>query len=143
MGLVVGLLAVLGVVLSSLPAPAQTGGPLVIQIDIDHVVHPLTAEIVADGVEQAEARGAAAILIRLNTPGGLLSATEEIIQIMLGSEVPIVTYVSPSGGKAASAGFMILVAGDVAAMAPGTNTGAAHPVMLGGGEMDPILKQKV
>lgn len=143
MGVVIGLLAVFGIVLSSLPAPAQTGGPLVIQIDIDHVVHPLTAEIVADGVEQAEARGAAAILIRLNTPGGLLSATEEIIQILLGSEVPIVTYVSPSGGKAASAGFMILVAGDVAAMAPGTNTGAAHPVMLGGGEMDPILKQKV
>lgn len=139
----VALLAMLGMALTGLPARAQTGSPLVIQIDIDRVVHPLTAEIIADGVKTAESRGAAAVLIRLNTPGGLVSATEEIMQTILGSEVPIVTYVSPSGGKAASAGFMILVTGDVAAMAPGTNTGAAHPVLLGGGEMDPVLKQKV
>lgn len=137
------LIAMLGIALAGHPAGAQTSGPVVIQIDIDRVVHPLTAEIVADGVKEAESRGAAAVLIRLNTPGGLVTATEEIMQTILGSEVPIVTYVSPSGGKAASAGFMILVAGDVAAMAPGTNTGAAHPVLLGGGEMDPVMKQKV
>jgi membrane-bound serine protease (ClpP class) len=143
LGLVAGLLAVIGIVLTGPVAPAQSSQPVVIQIDVDQVVHPLTAEIVANGVAHAESIGAAAVLIRLNTPGGLLSATEEIIQTILGSRVPIVTYVSPSGGKAASAGFMILVAGDVAAMAPGTNTGAAHPVLLGGGEMDAIMKQKV
>ncbi len=122
---------------------AQTTSPLVIQVDIDRVVHPLTAEIVASAVEQAEQRNAALILVRLNTPGGLLSATEDIIQELIGSKVPVVTYVGPSGGKAASAGFLILMAGDVAAMAPGTNTGAAHPVLATGGEMDDVMKAKV
>ena len=82
------------------------------------------------------------MLIRLNTPGGLLSATQEVIQAIVASEVPVITYVAPSGGRAASAGFLILIAGDVAAMAPGTNSGAAHPVLMGG-EMDEIMKQKV
>ena len=122
---------------------ALNAAPRVLQIDLDHVIHPLSAELVAKGVEQAKADGADAILIRLNTPGGLLTATQEVIQSIVGSEVPVVTFVSPSGGKAASAGFMILVAGDVAAMAPGTNTGAAHPVMMGGAEMDEVMKQKV
>jgi membrane-bound serine protease (ClpP class) len=114
----------------------------VLEIDIDRVVHPLTAEIVGQGLAQAERDNASAVLIRLNTPGGLLSATQEIIQKIIASRVPVITYVSPSGGRAASAGFMILIAGDVAAMAPGTNTGAAHPVMIGT-EMDEIMKQKV
>ena len=121
----------------------QTTSPLVIQVDIDRVIHPLTAEIVASAVEQAETRNAALVLVRLNTPGGLLSATEDIIQELVGSKIPVVTYVGPSGGKAASAGFLILVAGDVAAMAPGTNTGAAHPVLAMGGEMDEVMKLKV
>lgn len=114
----------------------------VMEIDIDRVVHPLTAEIIGQGLAQADRDGAAAVLIRLNTPGGLLSATQEIIQKIIASRVPVITYVGPSGGRAASAGFMILIAGDVAAMAPGTNTGAAHPVMMGA-EMDEIMKQKV
>ena len=121
----------------------QTASPLVVQVDIDRVVHPLTAEIVASAVEQAETREATVLLVRLNTPGGLLSATEDIIQALIGSKVPVVTWVGPSGGKAASAGFLILMAGDVAAMAPGTNTGAAHPVLATGGEMDEVMKLKV
>jgi membrane-bound serine protease (ClpP class) len=121
----------------------QSASPLVIQVDIDRVVHPLTAEIVASAVEQAENRNASLVLVRLNTPGGLLTATEDIIQELIGSRVPVVTYVGPSGGKAASAGFLILMAGDVAAMAPGTNTGAAHPVLATGGEMDEVMKLKV
>ena len=103
----------------------------------------LAAELVRQAVEQAETESASAVLITLNTPGGLLSATEEINQAIIASEKPVITYVMPSGGRAASAGFLILVTGDVAAMAPGTNTGAAHPVLLGGGEMDAIMKQKV
>lgn len=127
----------LGVAASALAQPAR-----VMEIDLDRVVHPLTAEIVTQALAQAERDNAAAVLIRLNTPGGLLSATQEIIQKIIASPVPVITYVSPSGGRAASAGFMILIAGDIAAMAPGTNTGAAHPVLMGA-EMDEIMKQKV
>ena len=115
----------------------------VLQIDVEHVIHPLTVEIITQGLEQAEQENAAAVVIRLNTPGGLLNATEKIIQQIVASPVPVITYVGPSGGKAASAGFMILIAGDVAAMAPGTNTGAAHPVMLGGAKMDEVMNRKV
>ncbi len=116
--------------------------PKVLQVDVEHVVHPLTVEIVSQATAQAEADGAAAVLIRLNTPGGLLSATQQVIQTIVASKVPVITYVAPSGGRAASAGFMILIAGDVAAMAPGTNSGAAHPVLMAG-EMDDVMKQKV
>lgn len=137
-GCCVALTAGLGVRLAG-----QTTSPLVIQVDIDRVVHPLTAEIVASAVDQAEKRNTTLVLVRLNTPGGLLSATEDIIQVLIGSKVPVVTYVGPSGGKAASAGFLILMSGDVAAMAPGTNTGAAHPVLATGGEMDEVMKLKV
>ncbi len=114
----------------------------VVAVDVDQVIHPLTAEIIDTAVRQAKADDAAAVLLRLDTPGGLLTATEHIIQTIVASPVPVVTYVTPSGAKAASAGFMILVAGDVAAMSPGTNSGAAHPVMMGGGEMDEVMKQK-
>jgi len=122
-------------------APAQA--PRVLQVDVEHVIHPLTVELVSAAISQAEREGAAAVLIRINTPGGLLSATQEVIQHIVASPVPVITYVAPSGGRAASAGFMILIAGDIAAMAPATNTGAAHPVVLGGGEMDPVMKTKV
>ena len=115
----------------------------VLQIDVDHVIHPLTVEIIAQGLAQAEKNGDSAVLIRLNTPGGLLNATQEVIQEIVSSSVPVITYVAPSGGRAASAGFMILMAGDIAAMAPATNTGAAHPVLMGGAKMDKVMKQKV
>jgi membrane-bound serine protease (ClpP class) len=128
--------------LLAIAASAQAQSARVLEIDVDRVVHPLTAEIVSQGLAQAERDNAAAVLIRLNTPGGLLTATQEIIQKIIASPLPVITYVSPSGGRAASAGFMILIAGDIAAMAPGTNTGAAHPVMMGS-EMDDIMKQKV
>ncbi len=121
----------------------QADAARVLQIDVDHVIHPLTVEIVTQGLAQAEKNGDSAVLIRLNTPGGLLNATQEVIQEIVSSSVPVITYVAPSGGHAASAGFMILMSGDVAAMAPATNTGAAHPVLMGGAEMDKVMKQKV
>ena len=121
----------------------QADAARVLQIDVDHVIHPLTVEIVTQGLAQAEKNGDSAVLIRLNTPGGLLNATQEVIQAIVSSSVPVITYVAPSGGHAASAGFMILMSGDVAAMAPATNTGAAHPVLMGGAEMDKVMKQKV
>lgn len=114
----------------------------VVALTIDGVVHPVTAEIVAHAIDQAESTHAAAVLIRLNTPGGLLDATRQINERINASRVPVITYVTPSGGRAASAGFIILEAGDVAAMAPGTNTGAASPVLMNG-EMDKTMRSKV
>jgi membrane-bound serine protease (ClpP class) len=106
------------------------------------MVHPVTTEIVSSALDRARQEGAVVVIVRLNTPGGLMDAMRETIEKMVAAPVPVVTYVAPSGGRAASAGFFLLEAGDVAAMAPGTNTGAAHPVAMGG-EMDPVMKQKV
>jgi membrane-bound serine protease (ClpP class) len=114
----------------------------VISADIDGMVHPVTTEIVESALARAKQEGAVAVILRLNTPGGLMDAMRETIEKIVASPVPVITYVAPSGGRSASAGFFILEAGDVAAMAPGTNTGAAHPVALGG-EMDAVEKQKV
>ena len=114
----------------------------VIVVDVDGVVHPITTEIVSSAIARAKQENAALLVVRLNTPGGLMDATRETIQQIVSSPVPVVTYVAPSGGRAASAGFFILESGDVAAMAPGTNTGAAHPVEMFG-EMDAEMKEKV
>jgi len=116
--------------------------PRVLAVDVDSVVHPVTVEIVSRALDQAVQEHCQLVLIRLNTPGGLMEAMRETIQKIVASPVPVVTYVTPSGGRAASAGFFLLEAGDIAAMAPGTNTGAADPVLFGS-EMDPIMKQKV
>jgi membrane-bound serine protease (ClpP class) len=114
----------------------------VVAVDVDGVVHPVTVEIVGGAIAQARRDGASLLIVRLNTPGGLMDAMRETIEEIVASPVPVVTYVAPSGGRAASAGFFILESGDIAAMAPGTNTGAAHPVALGG-EMDATMKLKV
>ena len=106
------------------------------------MVHPITAEIVGGALLQARNENASLVLIRINTPGGLMDAMRATIEKIVASPVPVVTYVAPSGGRAASAGFFLLEAGDVAAMAPGTATGAAHPVLMAG-EMDAVMKQKV
>jgi len=139
----VGLRVVCAVVLTAGVFLSAAATPRVLQIDIEQVIHPLTTEILSRGIERAQKEGAALVLIRLNTPGGLMNAMQEIIQKIVASPVPVATFVGPSGGRAASAGFMILEAGDVAAMAPATNTGASHPVLLGGAQLDPIMKQKI
>jgi membrane-bound serine protease (ClpP class) len=123
-------------------APGVLLAALIVTVDIDGVVHPITAEIVGRAVEQAKREHAGAVLIRLNTPGGLAESTRHITEKIVASPVPVITYVTPSGGRAASAGFFILQAGDIAAMAPGTNTGAATPVLLGQ-EVDPVLRNKM
>jgi len=123
-------------------AQAASAPPKVVVADVNGMVHPITAEIVASAIERAQSENAALLLVRLNTPGGLMDAMRETIEKIVASPVPVVTYVAPSGGRAASAGFFILMAGDIAAMAPGTNTGAAHPVSMGG-QMDAVMSQKV
>lgn len=133
--------ATLGILLA-ISAQAASATPKILAVDVDGVVHPITAEIVAGAIAQAKQQNASLLLVRLNTPGGLMDAMEKTIEEMLASPVPVVTYVTPSGGRAASAGFFLLEAGDVAVMAPSTRTGAAHPVALGG-EMDAVMAQKV
>ncbi len=121
---------------------AALAEPRVIALNIEGMIHPITVEKVNRAIERARRENADALLLRLNTPGGLLDATRRLDQALLKSPVPVITYVTPSGGRAASAGFFILEAGDVAVMAPGTNTGAASPVLLNQ-EMDKVMRAKV
>lgn len=115
----------------------------VVKIRLDDTIQPVSDEYIGRAIEQARQTNADAVLIELRTPGGLADSTRSIIEKILASPVPVIVYVAPSGARAASAGFFILEAADVAAMAPGTNTGAAHPVNLGGEKMDDVMKQKV
>ena len=131
------LLVLLAAVASVAPA-----APKVIAVNVGGVVHPVTVEIIGHAIDEATRENAAAVLIRLNTPGGLLDATREITSRIMASRVPVIAYVTPSGGRAASAGFFLLESADVAAMAPGTNTGASSPV-LEGQQMDPVMRNKV
>lgn len=120
---------------------AETPAPRVVVVDLDGVIHPVTTEILKQSISFAVSQDARLLLVRLNTPGGFADATRRSIEVLIASPMPVVTYVAPSGGRAASAGFFILQAGDVAAMAPGTNTGAATPVMLGGTPDETMLKK--
>ena len=115
----------------------------ILKIVINDSIHPITDEYIGRAIAEAEHGKAQALLIEINTPGGLLESTRDIIEKILASPVPVIIYVTPSGSRAASAGFFILESADVAAMAPGTNTGAAHPVSLGGGKMDDTMKEKI
>ena len=122
--------------------PAARQGE-VIHLRLDSIIHPVAAEFIADGVEEADRVGAAALVVELSSPGGLMTSTREISTAILGAATPVVVYVSPAGAHAASAGFFILLSADVAAMAPGTNTGAAHPVGGQGEEIDGTMGDKV
>src|SRR5947209_5937941 len=106
---------------------------------MDRVIHPITVEMLTHAIDQARRELADLLLIRLNTPGGMLEATRQAIEKIVASPVPVVTFVTPSGGGAASAGFFLLESGDIAAMADGTNAGAASAVLLGGQQMDPVV----
>ncbi len=118
------------VVLGSAPL-AQADGTAVV-LDLDGAIGVATAEYIIGGIEEAEERGAALVIIRMDTPGGLVNSMRDIITAILGSDVPVVTYVSPDGARADSAGTYILLASHIAAMAPTTHLGAATPVALGG-----------
>jgi len=112
-------------------------------IKVADAISPGTAEFIKSGIKKAEENEAAVIIIELDTPGGLAESMRLIVQNILGSKVPVVVCVSPSGARAASAGVMITMAADVAAMAPGTNIGAAHPVGMGGKDIDGKMSEKV
>ncbi len=123
---------------AALPSSAE-----VLKIVVNDAIHPITEEYIERALAQADRDKDQALLIELNTPGGLLESTRNIIEKILASPVPVIIYVTPGGSRAASAGFFILESADVAAMAPGTNTGAAHQVTLGGGKVDDVMKEKL
>jgi len=114
----------------------------VLRVVVDGTINPISDEYIERGIQQAGKQHAQAVLIEIRTPGGLVDSTRNIISKILASPVPVIVYVYPTGSRSASAGFYILESADVAAMAPGTNTGAAHPVLMGT-TMDPIMKEKV
>ena len=121
-------------------APAEQATAVV--AELDGIIHPIAAEYVDDTISQAEASQAAVVVIVLRTPGGLLDSTRDIVSRMIASRVPVVVFVGPSGARAASAGFIITVAADVAVMAPATHIGAAHPVSGTGEATDTVAATK-
>jgi membrane-bound serine protease (ClpP class) len=128
--------------LLGLSAGAQQPKPLVLKLSIHDTIQPITAQYLKRGLDEAAQRHAEAVLISLGTPGGLLDSTREMVSAIESSPVPVIIFIEPAGSRAGSAGFFLLEAADVAAMAPGTNAGAAHPI-LEGQTMDPVLKQKI
>src|SRR5688572_9219059 len=121
--------------------PAVTDAQTVISLKIDGSINPASADFIRNGIEKATREKAECIIIHLNTPGGLLKSTRVIVSDILASSVPVVVYVSPEGAHAGSAGVFITLAAHIAAMAPGTNIGAAHPVTLQN-QMDSTMNEK-
>jgi membrane-bound serine protease (ClpP class) len=122
--------------------PAFTQSAPVLKLTIHDTIQPISAGYLERGIAEATRRGASAVLVSLGTPGGLLDSTRSMVQSIERSPVPVIVYISPTGSRAGSAGFFLLEAADVAAMAPGTNAGAAHPI-LEGRQLDPVLKEKI
>ena len=122
---------------------AVSADAAVLHVVVDDVIHPMSDEYIARGLDAAAAQNARAVVIELRTPGGLETSMRKIVENILRSRVPVIVYVAPGGSRAASAGFFILQSADVAAMAPGTNTGSAHPVNMTGEPLDDVMKMKV
>jgi membrane-bound serine protease (ClpP class) len=138
----VGLVALTGLV-SGLAATARAEQPLVEKLVLDDTIQPVSAGMLDRAIALANANGAAALLIELNTPGGMLESTRSMAGAILSSRVPVIVYVTPAGARAGSAGFFLLESADIAAMAPGTNAGAAHPVLEFGGKPDATMNEKI
>ena len=132
----------MGMPIFGIPGSAFAGNEVVI-IELEGPINPGTAMYVTRGLEEAKKRAAAFAIIRLETPGGLASSMRTIVKAILNSAIPVVVYVGPKGAGAASAGVMVTVAAHVAAMAPGTNIGAAHPVTAGGKDIQKSMSEKV
>src|SRR5207245_208746 len=129
--------------LPTMPVVASAAPAPVAHIEIEGVISPVTLRLVGLAIDRAQAERAQALVIQLDTPGGLERSMRAIVQRMLNAEVPVIIYVAPTGARAASAGVFITMAAHIAAMAPATNIGAASPVMLGGGNADKTMMKKI
>jgi membrane-bound serine protease (ClpP class) len=116
--------------------------PVVYSAEVDSIIHPVSAEYMIQTMDRADRAGAALVIFTLRTPGGLVDSTRDIVRHILAARTPIAIFIGPSGARAASAGFLVTIAADVAAMAPGTHIGAAHPVAGGGEKMDETMAKK-
>jgi membrane-bound serine protease (ClpP class) len=126
------------------PLYAEDPTPIrILQLVVEATINPAVAQYIEQGIERGEKEGFSAVVIQLDTPGGLDTSMRTIVKAMEGSDLPVIVYVAPSGARAASAGVFIILASHVAAMSPGTNLGAAHPVAMGGEKMDEIMSKKV
>jgi len=124
-------------------APASTAhAPLVYGADVDSIIHPVSAEYMMETMDLADRNGATLIVFTLRTPGGLVDSTRSIVSHMIAAKTPVAVFVAPAGARAASAGFLLTIAADIAAMAPGTHIGAAHPVAGNGEKMDEATAKK-
>jgi membrane-bound serine protease (ClpP class) len=135
-------LIALALCLSSATLCADQPQPRVVKITIHDTIQPITADYLKRALDEAARQNASAVLLSLGTPGGLLDSTRAMVQSIENSPVPVIVYISPPGSRAGSAGFFLLEAADIAAMAPGTNAGAAHPIVEGR-TLDPVLKEKI
>jgi membrane-bound serine protease (ClpP class) len=136
-------LACLSAALSVFAQPKDDGPPHVDWIGIDGSINPAVDDFIRESIARAKSNGARALIIQLDTPGGLLNSTRTIVKEMLGAQVPVMIWVGPSGAGAGSAGVFITMAAHVASMAPGTNIGAAHPVAGGGQEVKGVMGEKI
>lgn len=123
-------------------APSGPEPPVVYAAEVDGIIHPVSAEYMIGTMDRADRAGATLVVFTLRTPGGLVDSTRDIITHMLASRTPVALFIGPSGARAASAGFFLTIAADVAAMAPGTHIGAAHPVAGRGEQMDETMAKK-
>src|ERR1017187_901653 len=133
----------LGLVVGLFLCSAASGE--ILKIVVDDTIQPITEEYISRAIDEAQRRNDQAVLIEINTPGGLVESTRKIIDKITSSQLPVIVYVAPGGSRAGSAGIFILEAADVAAMAPGTNAGAAHPVLIGpfAPKVDDEMKRKI
>ena len=131
--------------LSCLVPPTLSADPTtgtVVKLTLHDTIQPITADYLQRGLQEAARMHAQLVIISMGTPGGLLESTRVMVEAIENSPVPVVIFISPTGSRAGSAGFFLLEAADIAAMAPGTNAGAAHPIVEGR-QLDPILKEKI
>jgi membrane-bound serine protease (ClpP class) len=136
---IAGCLAMAGVLL----AAANGRAPIVETATVDGIIHPVTSEFMRETIARADADGAALVIFTLHTPGGLLDATRDINNAIIAAKTPVAVFVGPAGYRAASAGFLITIAADIATMAPGTHIGAAHPVAGNGETLDAVMAKKM
>lgn len=137
-----GILAAIVVSHGAAAQSRDASAPVVLAADVDSIIHPVSAEYMIESMDRADRSGAALVVFTLRTPGGLVDSTRDIITHMLAAKTPVVIFIAPSGARAASAGFLLTIAADVAAMAPGTHIGAAHPVAGSGEQMDETMAKK-